>query len=522
MAAAFQQSNGQKITVKSPGSLVISAYAPCPDITKTITPDIKAGGHSKLLYIDFTFGNKRTGASALSQVFSQIGDVCPDIEDIDLLKRTFNVVQEFIDKGLMLSGHDISDGGLITTLCEMAFAGNCGLEINIDNADKNISALDYLFAEEPGIVIEYMPEKENEIVKSLDSYHIPRLIIGKTLDSADITIVYQNQIVLKEKTAILRAIWEETSFRLESLQANPNCVRQEHISSFRQKPPSYKVTFTPLPTESRIVKAEKKPQAAIIRQEGSNGDREMTSAFYMAGFEPWDVTMTDLINKKVSLEQFRGIVFVGGFSFADVLDSAKGWAGVIKFNDYLLGQFQTFYNREDTFSLGVCNGCQLMALLGWVPWQCENDLAQPRFIHNDSNRFESRFSTVTVLQSPSILLKDMEGSVLGIWAAHGEGKAFFSEKNILEKVLENNLAPLRYVDDENNITTEYPFNPNGSPYGIAGLCTADGRHLAMMPHPERTFLKWQWPWLPKEMNKNLTASPWLKLFQNAYFWCNDK
>jgi phosphoribosylformylglycinamidine synthase len=248
----------------------------------------------------------------------------------------------------------------------------------------------------------------------------------------------------------------------------------------------------------------------------------MTSAFYEAGFEPWDVTMTDLIAGRVSLSGFRGVVFVGGFSYADVLDSAKGWAGSIRFNNVLSHQFRTFYDRPDTFSLGVCNGCQLMALLGWVPWQGIGDVSQPRFIRNVSGRFESRFSTVRILESPSIMLRDMAGSVLGIWVAHGEGRVHFPESSTIDDVEARGLAPVRYVDDGGEITERYPFNPNGSPRGITALCTPDGRHLAMMPHPERTFLVWQWAWLPEEMKKTLRASPWLRMFQNARAWCDGR
>ena len=259
---------------------------------------------------------------------------------------------------------------------------------------------------------------------------------------------------------------------------------------------------------------------AIIREEGSNGDREMTSAFFAAGFEPWDVTMSDLLNGQVTLDTFRGVVFVGGFSYADVLDSAKGWAGVIRFNDNLWSQFNAFYNRPDTFSLGVCNGCQLMALLGWVPFSGLEDTIQPRFIHNASGRFESRFSTLQIQDSPSIMLKNMAGSSLGVWVAHGEGQAFFPNSDILKRVQTENLIPVSYVDDNNAPTQAYPFNPNGSPNGIAGLCSPNGRHLAMMPHPERAFLKWQWGWMPAQWKQDLQASPWLQMFQNARQWCD--
>jgi len=266
---------------------------------------------------------------------------------------------------------------------------------------------------------------------------------------------------------------------------------------------------------ARVSAASGKPPVAVLREEGSNGDREMAGAMFAAGLEPWDVTVADLVDGRVALDRFKGIAFVGGFSYADVLDSAKGWAGKIKFN--LAAQFEAFRRRPDTFSLGVCNGCQLLALLGWVPAGDEllPQDKQPRFVHNDSGRFESRFSTLTVLPSPAVLLKGMEGSTLGVWVAHGEGRAHFPDPAVEQHVLENNLAPLRYAGDDRKPTTEYPLNPNGSPHGIAGLCSADGRHLALMPHPERCFLNWQWPWMPGHWD-SLEASPWLKLFQNAY------
>ena len=232
--------------------------------------------------------------------------------------------------------------------------------------------------------------------------------------------------------------------------------------------------------------------------------------------------MTDLIEERISLDDFRGVAFVGGFSYADVLDSAKGWAGVIRFHRRLDEQFKNFYDRQDTFSLGVCNGCQLMALLGWVPWKGIPDLKQPRFIQNQSGRFESRFSTVRILSSPSIMLRGMEESILGVWVAHGEGRVYVPDQGMQKDVLEKDLAPIRFVDDSGDITETYPFNPNGSPSGITALCSPDGRHLAMMPHPERTFLKWQWAYMPEDWKKTLDASPWLKMFQNARQWCEEK
>jgi phosphoribosylformylglycinamidine synthase len=325
--------------------------------------------------------------------------------------------------------------------------------------------------------------------------------------------------IVDEDMRQLRALWEETSHQLDMLQANPECVLEEKNVIYDRTVPFYHLSFIPEQTSEVIIKRKSKPAIAIIRQEGSNGDREMASAFYLAGFEPWDIMMTDLLNEKINLSKFKGIAFVGGFSYADVLDSAKGWAGTIRLNKTLYEEFQRFYSRPDTFSLGICNGCQLMALLGWVPWQGIEDKFQPRFIHNKSGRFESRFSSVKIIESPSIMLNGMEGSVVSIWTAHGEGLIHFPDKNILNEVLDKRLAPIRYVDDTGEFTEKYPFNPNGSPFGITALCTPDGRHLAIMPHPERTFLKWQWAWMPEEMKKSLKASPWLTIFQNARQWC---
>jgi len=253
----------------------------------------------------------------------------------------------------------------------------------------------------------------------------------------------------------------------------------------------------------------------LVREEGSNGDREMAAAFYEAGMNPMDVTMSDLLAGRIALDQFRGLVAPGGFSFMDVFDSAKGWAASIK---SIRDMFDRFYDRKDAFSLGVCNGCQLLALLGWVPWKGIDEAVQPRFICNTSGRFESRWSRVKIQPSPSIMLAGMEESILGIPVAHGEGRLYFPDSEVLEQVKERNLSPLTYVDPEGEPTERYPYNPNGSVLGIAALCSPDGRHLAMMPHPERVFLPWQWHYWPAEWSK-IKVSPWLQMFQNACQWC---
>ncbi len=519
MAAIAPGEDGEE-TVKTPGTLVISGYVTSPDITQTVTPDLKHPDEGIILYVDLGADKHRLGGSSLAHVYEQLGNESPDVDDPALLKRAIEALQSCIAKNYITSGHDRSDGGLITALLEMAFAGNCGIQINLQTRANAISSL---FSEELGLVFEVHPKNLMIVREIFKKSAVPIQAIGKATASPDIQISVNNQCVLKRPMPELRDLWEATSFQLERQQTNPSCVSQEEATLHARTGPNFTVPFEPMPTPPAILNASRKPTVAIVREEGSNGDREMTSAFFAAGFEPWDVTTSDLLSGTIALgEQFRGVVFVGGFSYADVLDSAKGWAGVIRFNDGLRAQFDAFYNRPDTFSLGVCNGCQLMALLGWVPFPGLANAAQPRFIRNESARFESRFSTVQIQDSPAIMFKNMAGASLGVWVAHGEGRAFFPRADVLDRVIGENLSPVRYVDDNNTATEAYPFNPNGSPHGIAGLCSPDGRHLAMMPHPERTFLKWQWGYMPANWKRDLQASPWLQIFQNAREWCEGK
>ncbi|NOR24655.1 MAG: phosphoribosylformylglycinamidine synthase [Desulforhopalus sp.] len=501
-------------TVKSPRELVISAYAAVPDIGKVVTPDIKTPG-SSLLYLDLGGGQTRMGGSALAQVMGQLGDVSPDIEDGTALKNSFLAVQQLIAQELISAGHDRSDGGLITTLLEMAFSGNCGLDINLHGKG---TVLEALFAEELGLVIECSPDKKSQVETVLERAGISFVQLGTTTESKQINVTYNGEKVLDEQMIVLRGWWEETSYQLERLQMNPACADEEKDNSYDRKGPSYHLSFTPEPPPADLLTRTDKPKVAILRDEGSNSDREMTSAFYSAGFEPWDICMSDLLAGTVNLDDFRGLAAVGGFSYADVPESAKGWAATILFNPRLKKMFEAFYQRSNTFTLGICNGCQLFGLLGLVP---EPGLAaerQPRFVGNVSGRFESRWSTVKVQKSNAMMLEGMEGLVFGIHVDHGEGQLHFPDKTLLDKVNDGGMTPLVYVDDDGNATEKYPFNPNGSIEGLAGLCSADGRHLALMPHPERVFLPWQAHYLPEEM-KGLQVSPWMQMFRNAYEWC---
>eukprot|EP00878_Enallax_costatus_P000493 GHUV01000586.1.p1 GENE.GHUV01000586.1~~GHUV01000586.1.p1 ORF type:complete len:953 (+),score=239.62 GHUV01000586.1:313-2859(+) len=525
-------------TVMAPGNLVVSAYVGCPDITKVVTPDLKlAAAGGALLHVDLAnvAGARRVGGSALAQAYNQIGDDCPDVNPAQL-KAAWECVQSLVSQGLISAGHDISDGGIATTLLEMAFAGNCGISVDlpapVSAASPDLSTFAALFSEELGLVLEVHPEKAALISSLFNQAGVPCSIIGKSLPAQSVDIRVAGQAAVSGNTAALRDMWEETSFALERLQAAEECVDEEQRGLKSRTAPKWVLPFTPSYTAADNVSSTDKVRVAVIREEGSNGDREMAAAVYAAGMEPWDITMSDLIAGRAQLDSFRGIIFVGGFSYADVLDSAKGWAGTIKFNNRVLKQFQEFYNRPDTFSLGICNGCQLMALLGWVPATASKDggvaaqlqdMQQPRFVHNKSGRFESRWINVQIsAESPSIWLKGMGGSTIGVWAAHGEGQVLFPDAAVQAAVQQHNLAPIRYVDPEGNPTEAYPFNPNGSPQGIAALCSANGRHLAMMPHPERCFLTWQLPYYPKDIGLDpYGPAPWVKLFQNAREWAEN-
>lgn len=518
MAARVEQE-----VVKSPGNLTIPAYCTVSDITKTVTPDLKRPDESSLVFVELDATKARLGGTALAQVYNQLGNETPDVEDPTKLVALFTVTQHFIEERTLLAGHDRSDGGLATVLLEMAFAGNCGIDVDlVVPAGSEKTALSTLFNEEVGIVLEVPTAKAESIAAAYMAQGLAASVIGRTTSLKKCVVRVNTEVVIDADMPVLRDVWETTGFELEKLQCNPECAVQEREGLASRSGPKWTLTYTPEATPAAKMEAADKVKVAIIRQEGSNGDREMISAFYAAGFEVFDVHVNDLLASTITLDSFQGIVFVGGFSYADVLDSAKGWAAVLKFNPSVLAQLEAFKARSDTFSLGVCNGCQLMALLGWVPYPDHNvaEAAQPRFIENNSARFESRFTSVQIQESAAIMFTGMAGSSMGVWVSHGEGRVHFPTPETQAFVVEKKLAPMKYVDDDNNATEVYPFNPNGSPLGIAALCSEDGRHLAMMPHPERCYLGWQWPFLPKEWEGMKTGvGPWLRMFQNARSWC---
>mmetsp|Transcript_48791 Transcript_48791/g.89988 ORF Transcript_48791/g.89988 Transcript_48791/m.89988 type:complete len:1328 (+) Transcript_48791:58-4041(+) len=533
MAARVPQSDGKSETVKSPGQLVITAYSSVPDVRVKVTPDLKTRGGGVLLFVDLAKGPNTLGGSALAQVLGQSGNgTSPDV-DVSALKAAFTATQRLLDGGLLTAGHDRSDGGLLVTVLEMAFAARCGVTLDLPGNGRVLdeALLGVLFGEAPGLVYEVRRGDLDAAKRLFEAEGVPVQEIGATRTDNRVVVRVGGTQVLERDVISLHAIWEATSFQLERLQCNPSCVDEEEEGmKTRSATPPYRLSFVPEATPAAFMGSTRKHRVAIVRQEGSNGDREMAASFYMAGFEAWDVHMSDLLEGRVSLDQFRGAAFVGGFSYADTLDSAKGWAGSVLFSPALKAQFQAFHDRSDSFALGICNGCQLLALLGWVPGgdggAALPPSKQPRFVHNKSGRFESRFVTVRVERSAAsdVWLRGMEGTQFGVWVAHGEGRCHFPDPAVHETVRKQQLVPFRYVDDAGEATERYPFNPNGSPEGIVGLCSADGRCLAMMPHPERlTVWPWQWPYAPQDWVEGagrLKASPWLKLFQNVRAWCD--
>ncbi|EYB95483.1 hypothetical protein Y032_0159g3286 [Ancylostoma ceylanicum] len=512
--------------VKAPGTLVLSAYAPCPDVTKVVTPDFKgprAGSKSTgIIYIRMGSSLKRNrlGGSALAQVLRQIGDDPADVEDMPSLAYTFSAIQKLIVDGFILSAHDVSDGGFITALLEMSFGGNVGIRADIKcDADP----LTFLFAEEAGVFLEVDEEHFAVVVEKLKG-HASVLVIGEVLPvygpDAKIEILVNGQCVLNENLVALREVWEETSDRLGLMQTDVACLQEAKQVRSTTKSIAYAAPFewhSPVIPNSthRLTSA---PRVAIIREEGSNGDREMAAAFAMSGFQPFDVTMTDLLAGH-TLEQYRVVAFVGGFSYADVLGSAKGWAAAIRYNPVVSQEFSRFRHRSDTLSFGVCNGCQLMAHLGWVG---EYEGAPSVFLaENRCGRFESSFGPVRIEDSTSVWLRDMAGAVLGLWSSHGEGRFTYRSPDVLNSLRKSRQIAVRYTDSEGRPTMQYPWNPNGSEDAVAAICSKDGRHLAMMPHSDRSFLSWQWPDYPRDWSSEHCASPWLKMFQNAYSWIQE-
>ena len=491
--------------VMSPNTLVMSCYVLSPDITCKVTPNFK-DINSNILFIDLSYNNYNLGGSILSQILDNLGCDTPKFRKLDNFVKIFNYIQCLLKEKKILSGHDRSDGGLITTLIEMSLSSYVGCEINIKS---DIDYISYLFNEELGLIIEVEDKYTKEILDNINTY-CPTYLIGKTTSNRDIKVTYNNKVIINDTVVNYWKEWEKTSYNLEKEQCAINCVESEYESiESRIEPYSFidNDLISILNTESNL--NSKIFNIGVIREVGSNGDREMSAAFWEAGFNVFDITMNDLIEDYdlINSFNFRGLAFVGGFSYSDVFGAGVGWASNILNNNKVRNQFEIFFKKENTFSLGVCNGCQLMSLLGIIP--------KVRFIKNDSKRFESRWVSLKISDSNCIFTKNMNQTTFGMWSAHGEGKIVIDD---FEKYKDNYV--LNYVDDCGNITTKYPFNPNGSINGIAGISSNNGRHFALMPHPERCFLKWQCPYIKKQLNRELTKyTPWFMLFKNAYNYC---
>ena len=498
--------NGEKIL--SPGTVIVTAGGEVSDIKKVVSPVMVNEPKSAFYHIDFSFDSLHLGGSAFAQSLNKIGDDVPTVKDPEYFSNAFTTVQDLINKGLIMAGHDISAGGLITTLLEMCFANTeGGMEINLDEIKEN-DLVKILFAENPGIVIQVSDKQASLVKKVLKDAGVGFIKIGVPTDERHI-LVQKEGILHQFGIDYLRDVWYSSSYLLDRKQSFNGCAKRR-FENYKMQPLEWAVnpTFTGKLAQFGLNPDRREKsgiRAAIIREKGTNGEREMAYMLWLAGFDVKDVTMTDLISGRETLEDINFIVFCGGFSNSDVLGSAKGWAGAILFNPKAKEAIDKFFAREDTLSLGVCNGCQLLVELGLINPDYKK---KTKMLHNDSHKFESGFLGVTIPMNRSVLLGSLSGSKLGIWVAHGEGK--FS---------------LPYPEEKYNVVLKYsydgyPANPNGSDYSVAGIASPDGRHLAMMPHLERAFFPWQCAYYPADRNED-EITPWIEAFVNAREWVKE-
>ncbi|WP_448505880.1 phosphoribosylformylglycinamidine synthase [Immundisolibacter sp.] len=496
--------DGSERSVVSPVSLVVTAFAAVGDVRRTLTPQLHLdAGDTRLLLLDLGAGRGRLGGSALAQVLGATGSTPPDLDHPELLAGLFRFVREAASRNLLLAYHDRSDGGLLAALCEMAFAGHCGLDIDLDGAGGHPARA--LFNEEPGAVVQVRAADLPQVQDLLTTCGIRDLAVdlGAPRSDGDIVFRFGGQSMLRAPRVELHRLWSATSHAIARLRDDPDCADQEYDGLLDADDPGLtaQVPFAITPPRG----AGPKPRVAILREQGVNGQLEMAAAFERAGFTPVDVHMSDILAGRVALDGFRVLAACGGFSYGDVLGAGRGWAQAILGNPVARAQFAGFFARPDTLTLGVCNGCQMLSqLTGLIPgtehW--------PRFVRNRSQQFEARLALVEVLDGPSVWLRGMAGARLPIVVAHGEGQAVFDT---------NSPAPaaLRYVDGRGQVAARYPANPNGSPGGATGFSSADGRVAIMMPHPERLFRAVQHSWHPAGWGED---GPWLQLFSNAYAW----
>jgi phosphoribosylformylglycinamidine synthase len=508
--------DGEQRTVVSPVSLIASAFAPMGDIRKSVTPELKLNqGPSKLLLIDLGHGRNRLGGSALAEVYGRLGETPPDVDDAILLKRFFTAVQTLLADGKLLAYHDRSDGGLFVTLCEMAFAGHCGLHVNLAGTDDDPAAA--FFAEELGAVVQVREDDLTAVLAELKASGLGAHVstIGAPMSGGELRFSWHGAVVLSAARRIFHEAWAETSFAMQRLRDRPEAAHQEYTSKLDDDDPGLhaRVSFDIAEDISApFVQRGARPRVAILREQGVNGQVEMAAAFDRAGFAAVDVHMSDILAGRARLATFTGLAACGGFSFGDVLGAGQGWAKSILLNARAYDEFSAFFSRQDSFGLGVCNGCQMLTALGeMVPGAA----GWPRFVRNRSEQFEARLSLVEVTVSPSMFFNGMAGSLIPIVVSHGEGRAVFETEAGAQNLLNSNGMCLRYVDNYDRQADCYPANPGGSPSGITGVTTADGRFTALMPHPERCFRSVQLSWHPASWGED---SPWLRLFRNARKW----
>jgi phosphoribosylformylglycinamidine synthase len=507
--------NGGRKEVTAPLSLIVSAFAPVADVRGTLTPQLRTDcGDTDLVLIDLGAGQCRMGGSALAQVHGQTGNSAPDV-DAASLKSFFGAVQQLNREGRILAYHDRSDGGLFATVCEMLFAGRTGVTLRFDKVPGNQSPIEFLFNEELGAVLQMRKADVDRVRRTFDAaglgshFHV----IGSLNGNDCLSVVAGGKEIFHEQRVDLRRAWSETTFRMQQLRDNPGCAAEEYDRNLDASDPGLgaKLTFDPRnDVAAPYVARGASPRVAILREQGVNGQVEMAAAFDRAGFTAVDVHMSDIIAGRVSLADFKGLAACGGFSYGDVLGAGEGWAKSVLFNARARDGFEAYFRRADTFALGVCNGCQMMGNLRELIPGSE---AWPHFVRNRSEQFEARFVLLEVQRSPSLFFEGMAGSRLPIVVSHGEGYAEFRDEPA-RKAAEA-LVALRFVDNRGRVTESYPCNPNGSPAGITGLTTPDGRFTILMPHPERVFRTVQNSWHPGEWGED---GPWLRMFRNARKW----
>jgi len=519
MKTVWDQPTDEGVThheMAAPLSLIITAFAIVNDVRKTLTPELRTDkGDTDLILVDLGKRKNRLAGSALAQVYSQVGAHVPDLNDPQALINFFKVIQELNQEHKLMAYHDRSDGGLLATVSEMAFAGHTGVDIHLDDIGK--TPLEALFSEELGAVIQVHHTDTEEVMSALreaDLGHCSH-VIGQLNASDTVTLHWAGEAIYSIQRAQLQKIWAETSYRMQALRDNDTCAQQEYAQLDKTDDPglSAQINFDfKEDISAPYINVGNRPTVAILREQGVNGQQEMGVAFDRAGFSAIDVHMTDIISGRTSLDSFNGLVACGGFSYGDVLGAGGGWAKTILNNSRAKDEFSAFFDRHDVFGLGVCNGCQMFShLRDMIPGASH----WPAFYRNQSEQFEGRFSRVEILESPSILLQGMAGSKLPIAVAHGEGRAVFTDALQAKSALKNGLVGLRYVDNTGAATEEYPANPNGSELGITGLCNTDGRFTIMMPHPERVIRTVTNSWHPDDWEED---SPWMRLFRNARVW----